>query len=125
MATQAVEHHGNKERSNESWNVWLLTPCSIRSLMKPVRVENETSLLPVCCLCGLIRDEIDFPRWCALGHAGDSSERHMASIRPIAFDSHLLSGCLTQVMETMGSPGPGDIDGRLARGQEACLGSGF
>ena len=68
----------------------------------PSALRNETSLLPVCCLCGLIRDEIgaslDGARWVTQG-----TYRTTHGVNPAeCLQTHTYCpGCLTQVMETM------------------------
>jgi len=70
----------------------------------PSALRKETPLLPVCCLCGLIRDEIgaslDRARWVTQG-----TYRKTHSVNPAdCLHTHTYCpGCLTQVMETMGA----------------------
>jgi hypothetical protein len=68
----------------------------------PSALRKETSLLPVCCLCGLIRDEmgasLDGARWVTQG-----TYRTIHSVNPAdCLHTHTYCpGCLTQVMETI------------------------
>ena len=67
-------------------------------------LRKETSMLPLCCLCGLIRDEIgaslDGARWVT-----QETYRTTHSVNPAdCLHTHTYCpGCLTQVMETMGA----------------------
>ena len=64
--------------------------------------RNETPLLPVCCLCRLIRDEIgtalDSARWVT-----PRTYRKTHGVNPAdCLQTHTYCpGCLTQVMETI------------------------
>jgi hypothetical protein len=62
------------------------------TLEAPSALRKETPLLPVCCLCGLIRDEIgaslDSTRWVTQG-----TYRKTHGVNP--------AECLTQAMETI------------------------
>ena len=70
----------------------------------PSALRKETPLLPVCCVCELIRDEIgaslDGARWVTKG-----TYRTTHSVNPAdCLHTHTYCpGCLTQVMETMGA----------------------
>ena len=70
----------------------------------PSALRKETPLLPVCCLCGLIRDEIeaslDRARWVTQG-----TYRTTHGVNPAnCLQTHTYCpGCFTQVMETMGA----------------------
>ena len=68
----------------------------------PSALRKETTLLPVCCLCGLIRDEIgaslDGARWVTQG-----TYRTTHGVNPAeCLHTHTYCpGCLTQAMETI------------------------
>ena len=71
----------------------------------PSALKNETPLLPVCCLCGLIRDEIgtslDRARWVTQG-----TYRTTHGVNPAdCLQTHsYCPECLTQAMATMRAP---------------------
>jgi hypothetical protein len=88
---------------------------------------KETPLLAVCCLCRLIRDEIgaspDRARWVT-----QRTYQKTHGVNPVdCLQTHTYCPwCFTQARETIrAAQGHGDTDGRLARGQEACLGKVF
>ena len=64
--------------------------------------RKETPLLPVCCLCGLIRDEIgaslDRTRWIT---QGTYRETHRVNPADCLQTHTYCPVCLTQVMETL------------------------
>jgi hypothetical protein len=68
----------------------------------PSASRRETTLLPVCCLCRLIRDEtgasLDRARWVTQGTYRKTHGIHPAD----CLQTHTYCpGCFTQVMETM------------------------
>ena len=68
----------------------------------PTVLRKETPLLPVCCLCGLIRDGIraslDSARWVTQG-----TYRKTHGVNPAdCLQTHTYCpGCFTQAMETI------------------------
>jgi hypothetical protein len=70
--------------------------------IRPSSSRKETPLLPVCCLCRLIRDEIgtspDSARWIT-----QRTYRKTHGVNPVnCLQTHTYCpGCLTQVMETI------------------------
>lgn len=63
--------------------------------------RRETSLLPVCCLCGLIRDEtrasLDRERWVT---RGTYRKTHGVNPADCLLTHAYCPACFTQVMET-------------------------
>jgi hypothetical protein len=68
----------------------------------PSALRNETSLLPVCCLCGLIRDEIGAPldRACWVTQ-GTYRATHGVNPADCLHTHSYCPGCFTQAMETI------------------------
>jgi hypothetical protein len=72
------------------------------TLEAPSALRKETPLLPVCCLCGLIRDEIgaslDSARWVT---QGTYRKTHGVNPADCLHTHSYCPGCLTQAMETI------------------------
>lgn len=78
----------------------------------------ERPLLPICCLCRLIRDETGTSLERALGHAADVSKNTWRQSGRLHSHSRLLSGVFhADDGDNEGSPNARDADGHLARGE--------
>ena len=82
----------------------------------PSALRTETPLLPVCCLCRLIRDEIgpslDSARWVNAANVSKDTCRQSGRLPS---NSHVLCGVFhAGDGDNQGSPGPDDTGDRLA-----------